>query len=99
MLSSNQTPEFIKKLSYEYDLVIVDSPPLRPVADTLPLASVVDATILVAMNNQTNATEIDQALELLARAQTTPVGAVLSGVDQAQGGYGYGYGYGSSSAR
>ncbi len=94
LLSSMAAHEFIQKLSYAYDLVIVDSPPLRPVADTLPLARIVDGTLLVGMRGQTNAKEVDQAMELLARAQSRPLGAVLNGADEADGGYGYGYGYG-----
>ena len=77
--------------------MIIDSPPLRPVADTLPLARIADATLLAAMRGQTNAKEVDQAMELLARAQTRPLGAVLNRADEADGGYGYGYGYGYGS--
>ena len=92
LLRSVPAQEFIEKLSYAYDLVIIDSPPLRPVADTLPLVRIADATLLVSMRGQTNAAEVEQAMELLARAQTRPFGAVLSGADESEGGYGYGYG-------
>lgn len=92
LLRSVPAQEFLEKLSYAYDLVIIDSPPLRPVSDTLPLARIADATLLVSMRGQTNAAELDQAMELLARAQTRPLGAVLSGADESQSGYGYGYG-------
>lgn len=99
LLRSVVAQEFIEKLSYAYDLVIIDSPPLRPVADTPPLARFVDATLLVAMRGQTNATEVEEAIELLARAQTRPLGGVLNGADEGQTGYGYGYGYGNSSSK
>lgn len=98
LLRSVNAQEFIEKLSYAYDLVIIDSPPLRPVADTLPLARVADATILVAMRGKTNSSEVEEAMEMLARAQTTPLGGVLTAVDEGQTGYGYGYGYGSGSS-
>ncbi len=94
LLRSVPAQEFIEKLTYAFDLVIIDSPPLRPVADTLPLARIADATLLAAMRGQTNAKEVDQAMELLARAQTRPLGSVLNRADEADGGYGYGYGYG-----
>ncbi len=92
LLRSVPAQEFLEKLSYAYDLVIIDSPPLRPVSDTLPLARIADATLLVSMRGQTNAAELDQAMELLARAQSRPLGAVLSGADESESGYGYGYG-------
>ena len=97
LLRSVPAQEFIEKLTYAFDLVIIDSPPLRPVADTLPLARITDATLIAAMRGQTNAKEVDQAMELLARAQTRPLGAVLNAADEADGGYGYGYGYGSNN--
>ncbi len=99
LLRSVPCQEFIEKLSYAYDLVIIDSPPLRPVADTLPLARFADATLLVSMRGQTNATEVEEAIEMLARAQTRPLGGILNGADEGQTGYGYGYGYGASSGR
>ncbi|MFT7475341.1 MAG: capsular exopolysaccharide synthesis family protein [Verrucomicrobiales bacterium] len=92
MLQSAAAQEFIEKLADTYDLVIIDSPPLRPVADTLPLARISDATLLVSMRGQTNASELEQAMELLIRAQTRPLGAVLCGAGESAGGYGYGYG-------
>ena len=98
LLRSVPAQEFIEKLTYAFDLVIIDSPPLRPVADTLPLARIADATLLAAMRGETNAKEVDQAMELLARAQTRPLGTVLNGADEADGGYGYGYGYGSNKS-
>ncbi len=97
LLASLAAQEFIQKLSYAYDLVIIDSPPLRPVADTPPLARIADATLLTAMRGQTHARTIEHAMELLARAQTRPLGLVMNDVDDSEGGYGYGYGnvYGS----
>lgn len=97
LLRSVPAQEFIEKLTFAFDLVIIDSPPLRPVADTLPLARITDATLLAAMRGQTNAREVDQAMELLARAQTRPLGTVLNSADENDGGYGYGYGYGQST--
>ena len=98
LLRSVPAQEFIEKLSYAYDIVIIDSPPLRPVTDTLPLARVADATLLVSMRGQTNASEVEEAIEMLARAQTRPLGGVLNGAEDGQTGYGYGYGYGASNS-
>ena len=44
------------------------------------------------MRGLTKAKELDHAMELLARAQTRPLGTVLTGADDSDGGYGYGYG-------
>lgn len=90
LLRSVEAQEFIQKLSYAYDLVIIDSPPLLAVSDTLPLARIADATLLVCMRGRTHAGEVERAMELLARAQTRPFGAVLSDADENESGYGYG---------
>lgn len=92
LLRSIVAQEFIEKLCFGYDLVIIDSPPLRPVVDSIPLARYADATLLVAMRGQTNANEVEEAVELLARAQARPFGGVLNGAEESQAGYGYGYG-------
>lgn len=94
LLRSSKAEELIGKLTDIYDYVIIDSPPLRPVSDTLPLARMADATLLIAMSGSTKAKELDHAMELLERAQVVPFGAVLNNADQAETGYGYGYGYG-----
>lgn len=90
LLRSIEAQEFIQKLAYAYDLVIIDSPPLRPVADTLPIARIADATLLVSMRGKTNAVEVREAIELLARAKTRPLGAVLNGAEDVDNGYAYG---------
>lgn len=91
LLSSLMAQEFILKLSAAYDIVLIDSPPLRPVSDTLPLARIADTTLVVAMQGKTTQRELEQALQLLDRAQVVPFGIVLSGANQSDVGYGYGY--------
>lgn len=90
LLKSTATQELISRLSEAYDLVIIDSPPLRPVADTPPLARLVDATLLVAMRGKSKRYEINHAMELLARAGARPLGAVFTRAENTGGGYGYG---------
>jgi capsular exopolysaccharide synthesis family protein len=90
LLRSADAQEFLQKLTSAYDLVIIDAPPLRPVSDTVPLARIADATLLVSMRGQTNAVEVERSMELLAQAQARPFGAVLNGADENEGGYGYG---------
>ncbi|MDW3178129.1 MAG: polysaccharide biosynthesis tyrosine autokinase [Acidimicrobiia bacterium] len=94
LLRSEQAQEFIEKLSYAYDLVIIDSPPLLPIADTLSLARICDATLLVSMRGRTNAAEAQEAVELLARAKTRPLGTVLNGAEENDNRYGHPYGKG-----
>lgn len=61
----------------EYDLVIVDSPPMSPIADTQVLARLVDGALLVVRSGMAHFELVRQAAELL---QPKLLGAVLNGV-------------------
>jgi Mrp family chromosome partitioning ATPase len=83
-----------------FDWVILDSPPLLPVADSSFLADLTDGVLLVVRAGSTPmATAQRSCQELQGR---NVVGVVLNSVDPAQAygsyyssAYGYGYGYGS----
>lgn len=90
LLQSAVAQEFIEKMADTFDLVIIDSPPLRPIADTLPLARIADATLLVSMRGKTNSVDVQDAMELLTRAKTRPLGMVLTDAEYNDARYGYG---------
>ena len=75
-----------------FDLVLIDSPPVLPVADALILSSYVDAVLLVVASGQTRRGELRRTMEKLAQAGAPVVGAVLNKAS-AQQGYGYYGGY------
>lgn len=87
-------PILIEQLVDSGYTVIVDSPPVLPVADALTLSRVVDGTIFVAAARRTRARAAGRALELLGQADARIVGTVLNRANHDAGGYGYGYGYG-----
>ncbi len=75
ILQSRVTKDLINKLRQSYDMIIIDAPPLLPVADAAVLASIADGTLLVTRHNRTT---IDQASEAVSRL--TQVGGKLIGV-------------------
>ena len=86
--------ELLDLLGDVADIVIVDSPPVLPVADSLSIAAVVDATVLVARSRTSSRRAVQRAVEVLQRVNAPLVGAVLNDVDVDAAGYGYGrYGY------
>ncbi len=91
-LSSLDTVHLLSLLTDAYDMVIIDSPPLLPVADSRSLARYADATIVVARNDETTAKEIAEAAELLDQVGVSPLGGVLNGYDQPNNSY-----YGSAT--
>jgi len=92
LLSSKRTVEVLGSLQAEYDIVLLDCPPVLPVTDALVLSGRVDATLMVAVAGATTRKEAARAVELLRQVDAPLVGAVLNGVDT-EGSYGYAYQY------
>ncbi len=82
----------VGELSQRFDLVLIDSPPVLPVADALILSSYADAVLLVVAAGETRRGELRRTMEKLAQAGAPVVGAVLNKAS-AQQGYGYYGGY------
>ena len=80
--------------SEEFDLVIIDAPPVLGLADAPLLASAAAGTLLVVAASQTRTAPMRLALKRLRFARAYIVGAVLSKFDSKNVGYGYSYGYG-----
>jgi capsular exopolysaccharide synthesis family protein len=91
LLASRRTAEVLAALRSECDVVLVDSPPVLPVTDSIVLSRMVDATILVGTASRTTRKEYRRAVELLQQVDAPLVGTVLNGVEE-EGLYGYGYG-------
>ena len=79
-------------LRTEFDLVLIDSPPVLPVTDAAVLSKYADGTLMVVAAGQTRRIDLRRATEKLAQVNATVTGMVLNEVTR-QTGYGYGYGY------
>ncbi len=78
-----------------YDVVIIDAPPLLPVADPAIIAPMADGVLLVTRYGRTNRELVKQSVERLEAVGARIVGVVLNMTPRRTvSGYGYGYGYG-----
>jgi Mrp family chromosome partitioning ATPase len=80
------------------DVVLVDAPPVLPVADALIVGRLVTGALLVVEAGHTPIDAVQEAKAALIRNQTRLLGVVLNGRSpgsRPMGGTGYGYGYGS----
>ena len=75
ILQSRVTQDLIRQLTDDYDMVIIDAPPLLPVADASVLSTLADGVILVVKHGKTTR---DQVAEAIARVDQ--VGGRLFGV-------------------
>lgn len=80
-LIGGRLAEIIAEARGQYDLIIVDSPPVLSVADAPVIAQAVDATIFVARWGKTRKQTVIFALRQLAQTGASIIGLVLSRVD------------------
>ena len=78
LLSSERVTFLLQELRDEADLIILDCPPVLPVADTLLLASKVDGVLLVAESGRTRADALRAACAHLDQVGANIVGTVLN---------------------
>ncbi|MCA0144886.1 polysaccharide biosynthesis tyrosine autokinase [Blastococcus sp. LR1] len=100
LLSSRHMSVLLENLRDENDFVLVDAPPLLPVADASGLASAMDGVLVAVRYGVSTKDQLRQAAMTLQRVQANTLGAILSIVPpkaQIASAYGYGYSYEADS--
>ena len=88
--------EVLEEAASEYDLVILDAPPLLGFAEPLQMATAVDGVVVVAKAGQTSRKAVASVLASLNRLRAKVVGIVLNEVHKELSDSYYYYGYYSS---
>ena len=94
LLSREQLEWAINLLKEHYDYVVLDTPPIAMVSDTLAIGRVANMTILVCRADYSPRSNFDIINSLSADGKLPKVNLVLNGVDMRKKKYGYYYGYG-----
>jgi succinoglycan biosynthesis transport protein ExoP len=81
LVGSEKMREVLASLVAEYDVVIVDSPPVLPVSDSLLLSTMVDGVVLVVNSRKTSKQQVRTACTKLEYARAKIFGVVLNQVD------------------
>ena len=92
LLTSPRLEEVLGEARRSYDYVLIDTPPVVPVADSRLLSRVIDGCILVVAAHKTTRRLLAEALDLIDR--TKLVAVVFNGDNRPFSTYDYGY-YGS----
>jgi polysaccharide biosynthesis transport protein len=93
ILGSAVSKDFFARTAEDFDVVIVDSPPVLAVADAVVLSQFVDGVIVVTSVQKTQRKALERAVEVLRNGNTNLLGLAVNRVRN-EGGYGYGSGYG-----
>jgi capsular exopolysaccharide synthesis family protein len=93
LLASQRLKSLIAEAMQQYDLVIVDGPPVLGLADAPLLSSVCRGTLLVIETGKTRTRAAVDAVGRLRGAGAHMIGAVLTKYKHRAHGYGYGYSY------
>lgn len=108
MLASDNMKKLIDELSKYYDYVIIDTPPINIVTDTLTMLKSIAGVMLVAMQGKTPVEALEQAIDSINFAEGSILGVVVTHVDHKiskfnykykyKYEYNYGYSYGDTSS-
>jgi succinoglycan biosynthesis transport protein ExoP len=86
--------DLIEEATREYDLVVLDAPPLLGFAEPLQMATAVDGVIVVARAGETSRTALNTVVTTLTRLRANLVGVVLNEVHrEVSAGYYHYYGH------
>lgn len=91
-LASPAFTKLILQLRHDYDLVILDCPPVLPVSDATVIASKMDAAIFVIKAGSTPLDQIKAGLEKLRQTDAAVIGAVVNAVNTREAQYSDPYG-------
>lgn len=72
----------LAELARRYDIVLIDSPPLLPVADAAALASQTDGVLLVVRYGKTSRRQVTDAMAALTAVPARVLGTVLTMVPE-----------------
>jgi capsular exopolysaccharide synthesis family protein len=88
MIESKTLRELIDTLRREFDIVVIDTPPVLSISDPVYISNLVDATLLVVAANETPQDLVNDALVALRSAHAPLAGILLNKVSSGKM-YGY----------
>jgi Mrp family chromosome partitioning ATPase len=85
--------KLLEEAQQEYDLVILDSPPLLGFAEPMQMATIVDGVVVITLAGQTSRTAVANVLSNLRRLKVNVIGVALNEVREDMSDRYYYYGY------
>jgi non-specific protein-tyrosine kinase len=90
--------DLVSQLRQRFEFIVIDSPPILPVADARSLSALVDGIIMVGRSGVTTRENMRRAMELLQGVRSAPIlDYVLNATENPHVDYSYyKYGYGQA---
>lgn len=92
LLSSGKMVQLLKETQAQFDFVLLDSPPVQQVTDSLALGPLADGTVLVVRAGRTTYEMLDSGIKRLREGHSHLLGIVLNRLKKKHADKGY-YGY------
>jgi len=94
LIGSERMEQLMKELKEEFDVVVIDTPPLCLVTDALQLTEYSDANIYIVRHNVTSKSQLKFINEIYKEKKVPNLGIVVNDFKRSRLGYSYDYGYG-----
>lgn len=92
LLGSNQMKQVMSLAKQQYDVILLDTPPVNVVTDAAVLSTEVDGVVLVVASGKTEIDGAKRAVKLLQAVNANIIGTVMTMMPVMKKGY-YGYKY------
>lgn len=87
LLGSQKMKVFLERAKQQFDMILLDSPPISSLADASVLGAIVDGVLFIVKVNMANRDLIKKAKEQLETVGANIIGVALNDVDVKRDGY------------
>jgi len=94
LIINGKLDEIVEDLKKEYDVVIIDNPPVGLVTDGIYCLQMADYPIYIFRANYSKRHFVQNVDRIVNENNLYKLSVILNGADMAKGGYNYNYGYG-----
>ena len=92
LMTTSNIKKLLRAIPDDFQRIIIDTPPLIPVRDSLPVSKLVDSAVILYRMGSTHRKAISRILKILNENNADPVGIVANGMPAMKKSTGY-YGY------
>ncbi|MCF3128343.1 polysaccharide biosynthesis tyrosine autokinase [Acinetobacter soli] len=99
MLGSAKFKAFLDEIMQHYDHVLIDTPPVLAVTDSIIISQYAGVNLIIARHNKTQMKELELTVSRFEQAGVKVNGFILNDIQKSSGGYGYNYAYSYTAAK